>query len=69
VTGVTLIYANPSGYYIEIVGVKTYISGGVWVVTVTCSVTWDGDRGVVTLGRTPFFRVDYVTMPGLVVVG
>jgi hypothetical protein len=43
--------------------------GGVWVVTVTCSVTSDGDRGAVTLPRTAFFRVDYVTMPGLVVVG
>jgi hypothetical protein len=69
VNGVTLIYPNTSGYYIEIVGVKTYTSGGVWVVTVTCSVTSDGNSGIVTLNRVAFFRVSYVTMPGLVVVG
>jgi hypothetical protein len=67
VNGVTLVYENTSGYYIEIVGVKTYTSGGVWVVTVTCSVTSNGDKGVVTLGRVAFFRVDYITMPGVVV--
>jgi hypothetical protein len=67
VNGVTLVYANPSGYYIEIVGVKTYTSGGVWVVRVTCSVTTDGDKGVVTLGRVAFFQVNYITMPGVVV--
>jgi hypothetical protein len=67
VNGVTLVYENTSGYYIEIVGVKTYTSGGVWVVTVTCSVTTDGDTGVVSLGRVDFFQVNYITMPGVVV--
>jgi hypothetical protein len=67
VNGVTLVYENTSGYYIEIVGVKTYTSGGVWVVTVTCSVTSDGNRGIVTLGRVDFFQVDYITMPEVVV--
>jgi hypothetical protein len=66
VNGVTLVYENTSGYYIEIVGVKAYTSGGVWVVTVTCSATTDGVN-VVTLPRTAFFRVDYITMPGVVV--
>jgi hypothetical protein len=69
VNGVTLIYPNASGYYIEIVGVNTYTAGGVWVVTVTCSVTSNGDRGTVTLGKVAFFRVNYTTMPGVVVVG
>jgi hypothetical protein len=67
VNGVTLVYANTFGYYIEIVGVKTYTSGGVWVVRVTCSVTNDGNTNVVSLARVPFFRVDYITMPGVVV--
>jgi hypothetical protein len=56
--------------YVQIVGVRTYTFGGVWYVIVTCSITSDGDTGTVTMSGklTDFFQVDYITMPGVIVV-
>jgi hypothetical protein len=68
---VTLTATTVSTRYVEIVGVKTYTSDGFWYVSVRCSVTSDGDTGTVTLSGklSDFFRVNYITMPGIVVVG